>query len=123
MAKIYPALKYRDAPAAVAWLEKAFGFERKMIVPGPGDSVAHAEVGLGEGIVMLGSEREPEPGNPWCAESGIYVAVDDVDAHHERARAAGAEIVMPLRDTDYGAREYTARDCEGRLWSFGTYKP
>jgi uncharacterized glyoxalase superfamily protein PhnB len=54
---------------------------------------------------------------------GIYIALDDIDAHYARAKAAGAEILRPLADTDYGAREYTARDLEGHLWSFGTYWP
>jgi uncharacterized glyoxalase superfamily protein PhnB len=121
-ASIFPALRYRDAPAAVDWLEKAFGFERKMVVDSPDGTVAHAELKFGNGVLMLGSERE-DPGNPWAAEVGIYVAVNDVDAHYARARAAGAEIVRPLQDTDYGAREYSVRDCEGRLWSFGTYRP
>jgi len=71
---------------------------------------------------MLGSERA-KPGNPWAAPSGLYVAVPDIDAHHARAKAAGADIVMPLRETDYGSREYSVRDCEGRLWSFGTHRP
>jgi uncharacterized glyoxalase superfamily protein PhnB len=51
------------------------------------------------------------------------VAVEDVDAHAERAKAAGAEIVRELNDTDYGSREYAARDLEGNVWSFGTYRP
>lgn len=121
-ASIFPALKYRDAPGAADWLEKAFGFERKMVVDGPDGTVAHAELRYGNGVLMFGTLRE-EPGNPWATEPGLYVAVDDIEAHYARARAAGAEIVRPLADTDYGAREYSARDCEGRLWSFGTYRP
>ena len=53
----------------------------------------------------------------------IYLVVDDPDAHYERAVAAGAEIVQPLTDEDYGSRGYTARDPEGNVWSFGTYQP
>lgn len=121
-ASLFPALRYQDAPAAADWLERAFGFERKMIVPGPDGGVAHAELRFGNGLVMFGS-APPDPGNPWTQESGIYAVVDDVEAHYARARAAGAEIVRPLADTGYGSREYTARDCEGRLWSFGTYRP
>jgi uncharacterized glyoxalase superfamily protein PhnB len=55
--------------------------------------------------------------------SSVYLVVSDPDAHHQRATAAGAEIVIPLRDEDYGSRGYTARDPEGNLWSFGTYQP
>jgi uncharacterized glyoxalase superfamily protein PhnB len=122
-ASVFPVLKYRDAPAAAAWLEKAFGFERQMVVPGgDNNTVAHAGMRLGNGIVMFGSERA-DPANPWAAEGGVYVAVDDIDTQYARAQAAGAEIVRPLQATDYGAREYSARDLEGRLWSFGTYRP
>ncbi|HUF02532.1 MAG TPA: VOC family protein [Gaiellaceae bacterium] len=53
----------------------------------------------------------------------MYVIVADVDGHYERARSAGAEIVRELKDTDYGSRGYMARDSEGNLWSFGTYRP
>jgi uncharacterized glyoxalase superfamily protein PhnB len=75
---------------------------------------------------MLGSARPPEENDPWPLQPGVgsaYVVVDDPDAHHERARAAGAEILMGLTDQPYGSREYTARDPEGVLWSFGTYDP
>jgi uncharacterized glyoxalase superfamily protein PhnB len=119
---VIPALKYRDAPAAIAFLSRAFGFEERMAVPGPDGSVAHAELGAGTGVVMLGSRR-PDPANPWAEREGIYVVVDDPDAHCARARAAGAEIVAEPEDKPYGSREYTARDPEGRLWSFGTYRP
>jgi uncharacterized glyoxalase superfamily protein PhnB len=122
---IFPALRYEDGPAAVEWLGKAFGFEKQMVVPGPDGTIAHAQLAFGPGVVMLGSAVE-EPGkpNPWArVKQGIYVYVADVDAHYRRAKAAGAEIVRELQDTDYGAREYSARDPEGHLWSFGTYRP
>jgi uncharacterized glyoxalase superfamily protein PhnB len=77
--------------------------------------IHHAEISLGPGIVMLGQ------GDP--ASHGVYVAVGDADAHYERAKAAGAEIVREIEETDYGSREYTARDPEGHVWSFGTYRP
>ena len=122
-ATLFPALTYKDAPKAVRWLQDAFGFAEKAVYPADDGKIAHAELSFGNGIVMFGSQRN-EPDNPWATNDfGIYVAVDDVDAHHARAEAAGAEIVKPPYDTDYGAREYHARDCEGRLWSFGTYRP
>lgn len=117
-----PVLKYRDAPAAIAFLARAFGFAEATAVPGPDGSVAHAELRVGAGAVMLGSRRT-DPADPWAEADGVYVAVDDPDAHCARARAAGAEIVRGPADTPYGSREYTARDPEGRLWSFGTYRP
>ncbi|MEZ5906755.1 MAG: VOC family protein [Geminicoccaceae bacterium] len=122
-ATLFPAATYGDAPHAVRWLQDAFGFAEKAVYPTDDGGIGHAELSFGNGILMLGSARD-EPGNPWAANPiGIYVVVDDVDAHCARARAAGAEIVIEPRDTDYGSREYSARDCEGRLWSFGTYRP
>jgi uncharacterized glyoxalase superfamily protein PhnB len=122
---IFPALRYRDAPAAIDWLSRAFGFEATLVVDSPGDNVAHAELKLGEDRVMLGSESDgsDERLPHKAGGSSVYVIVADPDAHHERARAASAEIVFEPYDTDYGSREYTARDPEGNFWSFGTYRP
>ena len=121
---VIPALRYRHGSAAIEFLGKAFGFEARFVVPGPApDAVAHAQLVLGTGMIMLGSVRH-DPPNPWdAAAQGIYVYVEDVEAHYVRAKAAGAEIVMELYDTPYGSREYSARDPEGHLWSFGTYDP
>jgi uncharacterized glyoxalase superfamily protein PhnB len=121
---IFPALRYNDAPAAIDWLGRAFGFARHMVVPGPEGTVAHAQLTFGSGMIMLGSARPPDAANPWTTErQGLYVHVEDVDAHYARAKAAGAEIVMALRSTEYGSREYSARDLDGHLWSFGSYLP
>lgn len=115
---VYPFLRYADADAALDWLRRAFGFREVAVHRGDdGDTrpIHHAEVSLGPGIVMFGQgDRD---------DRGIYVAVDDADAHYAQAKAAGAEIVRELEDTDYGSREYTARDPEGNVWSFGTYRP
>ena len=122
-ATLFPACSYQDAPRAVRRLQDAFGFEEKAVYTSDDGTIAHAELRFGNGILMFGSRRD-DPGNPWAeVDVGIYVAVDDVDAHHARATAAGAEIVKAPYATDYGSREYHARDCEGRLWSFGTYRP
>ncbi|MFN2468507.1 MAG: VOC family protein [Gaiellaceae bacterium] len=124
---IYPFLRYDDAPAALDWLERAFGFRRTMEVPGPNGTIAHAQMSFGTGVIMLGSARVEaaveEPEDVLAARHGIYVAVEDADAHCERARAAGVEITREPEDTDYGSREYSARDPEGYHWSFGTYRP
>lgn len=119
-ATLFPFARYRDAATAIEWLCAAFGFETQMVVPGPDGTVAHAELKLGGGVFMLGSEREDEFAG---IRSGVYVWVPDVDAHHERAKAAGAAILRPPADTDYGSREYAARDPEGHIWSFGSYYP
>ena len=132
---IYPCLGYRDAKAAIRWLCEAFGFEQRMVHQGEDREVAHAELSLGPGIIMLGSASDDMTAvdTDAIAAGGeadfsripfaLYVAIEDVDAHCERARAAGAEIVRELNDTDYGSREYAARDLEGNVWSFGTYRP
>jgi uncharacterized glyoxalase superfamily protein PhnB len=121
---VFPALRYRDGTAAIEFLGRAFGFEKHFVVPGESaGTVAHAQLVRGPGMIMLGSGRH-EPPNPWDGVAqGIYVRIDDVDAHCARARAAGTEIVMEPYDTPYGSREYSARDPEGHLWSFGTYDP
>jgi uncharacterized glyoxalase superfamily protein PhnB len=124
---IIPALCYRDARAAIDWLEKAFGFTRIAVHDGPDGSIAHAELKHGNGAIMLGSVRDNElgmaPPDNGKVTQVTYIVVDDPDMHFARAQAAGAEILRPLADTDYGSREYCARDLEGNVWSFGTYRP
>jgi uncharacterized glyoxalase superfamily protein PhnB len=124
MQSIYPVLKYDDAHAAIDFLERAFGFERHAVYDGESGGVAHAELRLGDEFVMLGSTGEGDDRfNQGAGRYSLYVVVDDSDAHHERAKEAGATIERELTDQDYGSREYTARDPEGNLWSFGTYRP
>lgn len=125
---IFPALRYRDANAAIEWLERVFGFAEKAVHRGEDGKVQHAELQLGAGLIMLGqySDEGWMGGNTpdaLASTMSIYIVVADPDAHYERARAAGAEIVREPTDQDYGSREYSARDPEGNLWSFGTYDP
>ena len=119
---IWPTFRYRDAPAAIRFLKEAFGFEEVAVYPGEtDDAVAHAELRWpGGGGIMLGSHRDDDPG--WLPGAGsVYIVTQDVDALHDRAQRAGAKIVRPLRNEDYGSRGFTARDPEGAIWSFGTY--
>ncbi len=123
---VYPALRYHDARAAIDWLCEAFGFTEKEVHEGDAGAIAHAELTVpGGGVVMLSTE--PEEGDPrWGKHAGqgwIYIAIENPDALHDRAVAAGAEVVMGLTDTDYGSRDFSVRDPEGSLWSFGTYAP
>ena len=118
---IFPCLIYEDSHAAIAWLEKAFGFEKHVVYPGPDGTVAHAELKLGAGMVMLGSPKDGPSGRK--APQMIYVAVEDSDSLFHRAKAAGAEVVRELTNTDYGSRDFAVRDPEGNLWNFGTYLP
>lgn len=128
-AGVYPFLRYADAPKALRWLCDAFGFTEEACHPGPKGTIAHAVVRLGEGRVLLSSARPDDilgmktVSEAGAATQGIYVRVPDVDAHFERARSRGADIAYPLTDQDYGSREYGARDPEGNVWSFGTYRP
>jgi uncharacterized glyoxalase superfamily protein PhnB len=123
MTTFYPSLRYEDAPAAIDWLEKAFGFERKEVFESDDGGIAHAELRYGDGMVMMGSERDDGWGSR-VGRSWVYVAVEgDIDAHFERARGAGAEVVREPEDQAYGSRDYSVRDLEGNLWSFGTYRP
>jgi len=121
---IFPALHYRDPDAALEWLKRAFGFEEKAVYRDEHGRIQHAELRLGDGIVMFGGvpadTARPDGDQPPVT---IYAVVSDPDAHYERARAAGAEIVRELTDQPYGSREYGARDLEGNGWSFGTYDP
>jgi uncharacterized glyoxalase superfamily protein PhnB len=128
---VIPAMRYRDANAAIEWFCKAFGSEKHLVVPGENGTVAHAQLTFGNGMIMLGSAREDEFGQwvkPPTEIGGIgtqsaYVIVEDADAHCARAKAAGAEIVMEVEDQDYGGRLYSCLDPQGHLWSFGTYDP
>ena len=127
MQTIFPILRYHDARGAIRSLCAAFGFVEVFSVPEAGPFVRHAQLSLGTNVVMLGSVRPGEclgsPGTTGIATQALSVYVEDVDAHFERARAAGAEITSPPRDTDFGSREYHVRDLEGHPWTFGTYLP
>jgi uncharacterized glyoxalase superfamily protein PhnB len=119
---VWPALRYRDARAAIRFLIDAFGFE-ELVVYGEGDRVDHAELHWPQGGgIMLGSAREDSSISSLPTGTGaIYLVTDDPDRLYARAKAAGAEITRELTDTDYGSRDFGARDPEGVLWSFGTY--
>jgi uncharacterized glyoxalase superfamily protein PhnB len=124
MQSIYPTFKYQDAPAGIDFLERAFGFQRHAVHEGDGGAIAHAELRFGDEVVMLGSVGGGDPRLDSSAGHGtVYLAVEDVDSLHDAAVAAGAEIMRPLADQDYGSREFSARDPEGNIWSFGTYRP
>ncbi|AJE86406.1 MULTISPECIES: VOC family protein [Streptomyces] len=125
-ASIYPTLLYADAKAAIAQLKEAFGFTELSVYEDEDGTVLHAELAQGNGAVMLGSKGRGgafDTAMRNAGPAGVYIVVDEVDAHHARAAARGAEILMPPTDQDYGSRDYMARDLEGNVWSFGTYAP
>jgi uncharacterized glyoxalase superfamily protein PhnB len=115
--QVWPTLRARDAQALIRFLVEAFGFE-ETVVYADGDVVHHAQLSWPEGGgIMLGSGGDGQFG-----AFSAYVVTDQLDALHARARAAGAEIISPPHDTDYGSRDFAARDPEGNRWSFGTYR-
>jgi len=122
--QVWPTLRARDARALTRFLVEAFGF-RETVTYGEGDVVQHSELAWPEGGgVMLGSVRET-PDDAWPIPPGpfgAYVVTDHPDELCARAKAAGAEIVDDPHDTDYGSRDFAARDPEGNRWSFGTYR-
>ena len=125
---VIPGLRYQDAKAAIAFLVDAFGFEPGLVVEGEGDIIEHGQLIHGAGMVMLGSTRDDEYSRLVGSDTsptatGVYVIVEDVAAHAEQARAAGAEILIEPAEQDYGGSNYTARDPEGHIWNFGSYNP
>lgn len=131
IATIIPTMRYHDAPAAIEWLCSTFGFEKQLVVPGDDGRIAHAQLTLGNGMVMLGSAADdgygalvkpPEDRDSACTQSP-YVVVNDIDAVHDRAVKTGAKIEMELTEEDYGGKDFSCRDPEGHLWNFGSYDP
>ena len=119
---VFPVYRYANAPETMAWLGRAFGFTVQADYRTPDGLVAHAELRRGATVFGISSRTPVTKDNPWSeVRSGVYVRVDDADAAYARARAAGADVAIALRDTSYGSREFSLRDHEGRLWSLGTY--
>jgi uncharacterized glyoxalase superfamily protein PhnB len=129
-ATIIPCLLYRDASAAVAWLCDTFGFEKRVAYEGEGGAIMHAELTFGNGMIMVGTAnatpygrliKQPEQIDRLETQSP-YVIVADVDVVYQKAKAAGAEMVIDIKSEEYG-RGFTCRDPEGHLWSIGDYDP
>jgi PhnB protein len=120
-----PCLTVKDPDAAVAFYEKAFGFEKRFSMPGPDGRTAHAEVAWRDCLVMLGPESATEPCKSPATSgvrpsSSLYLYCDDVDALFQRAKAAGARVEAPPQDMFWGDRVCTLIDPDGYRWSFGT---
>ena len=128
---IIPTMRYRDAQAAIEWLGRAFGFEKHLVVPGKDGAIDHAQLVLGEAMIMLGSFRGNEyeskvrtPGDVggFCTQSA-YLVVEDPEAIYASAKAAGAEIYQEMQEPDYGGKLFACLDPEGQIWNFGSYDP
>ncbi|MEM9173960.1 MAG: VOC family protein [Myxococcota bacterium] len=121
--RVTPYLLYEDVGAALTFLSSAFGFAERMRIPNPDGSVGHAEAELADGVIMLGCPGADYQNPKHCGHSTsqVYVYVDDVDAHFEQARAAGAIILEEPADQFYGDRRYGATDPEGHVWYFAQH--
>jgi uncharacterized glyoxalase superfamily protein PhnB len=127
---VIPTLRYRDARRMVSWLCDVFGFARHAVYEDGQGGIAHAQLTLGSGMIMLGSARDDEFGRLQATPAALggttqspYIVVSDADEVYRRAKAAGAEIVIEIKDEDYGGRVFSCRDPEGHLWNIGTYDP
>ncbi len=129
---VIPGMAYRDAPKAIEWLCNVFGFESHAVYPGAEEnSIMHAELRLGGGMIMLGSVKDndyaryrKQPDEIGGAETrSSYLVVADADSVYSRAKAAGAEVLFDIEDKPYGGRGFTCRDPEGHIWDVGTYDP
>ena len=117
------AVFYRDPMAALEWLEHAFGFDRSMVITAPDGGAVHIEMRHGGGRLMIGSRWADHIASPADVDGkntqSVHVQLDqDLDAHCERARGAGAAIVQEPENQFYGDRTYRARDPEGHVWTF-----
>lgn len=126
---VIPTLRYRDAPAAIEYLQNVLGFEVVMVVDGADNHIDHAQLRHGTGMVMLSSVLENDfqqavaDGRDPTGTGAVYVVVEDPYEHAEKARSFGADIVMEPEEQDYGGAVYTLKDHEGNIWSFGSYNP
>jgi uncharacterized glyoxalase superfamily protein PhnB len=122
--RIIPYLAYRDAPAALDFLTRAFGFEERFRYPMPDGTIGHAELSYRGSVLMLATAWDAggmaSPRELPAVHGQVFCWVDDVDAHHARARAAGATILGAPQDQPYGDRSYRALDPEGHRWIFST---
>jgi len=124
---IYLSLTYQDAPAAIDWLCRVFGFQKRLVVPGPEGTVMHSELSFGSGVIMVSSPRPDQgrfsPTTLAGTSIGISVYSEDPKLHYATAKAAGAKIVAELKEEEYGSLGYMAEDPEGYRWYFATYRP
>lgn len=127
---IIPTMRYEDAPGMIDWLCDNFGFSRHLVIDDGQGGIAHAQLRLGDAMIMFGSARDDEFGAHQSTARSVgrttqsaYVIVEDVDGICKKARDAGARIVMEPKDEDYGGRAFSCLDPEGQLWNFGSYSP
>ena len=127
---VVPCLRYRDTPAIIEWLRSNFGFEQRLVIPGRNGEISHAELTLGDGMVMIGTHADDAygqllrtPEQAGGLTQTIWIRVDDADTVYSRVVESGAAIVMKIDDVPQGGRAFACRDPEGHLWQVGTYDP
>ena len=126
-----PAIRYADANQAIEWLKTTLGFTEKAVFRDPSGAVAHAELLLGNGMVMIGTAGQNKETAPWFVlpkaaggvTASVYLIVPDCEPAYASAKAAGAEILQELQSKEYGGKAFIVRDPEGNIWSLGEYNP
>ena len=126
MPRITPNIFYDDLAAALEFLEKSFGFETRMSLKGEAGAITHAEMNVQDSVIMMSPASDNDSWESPSSRGGsvsqsLYIYVDDVDAHHGRARTAGARIESELEDMFWGDRTYVALDPEGHRWTFAQH--
>jgi PhnB protein len=123
MPRISPYLYYEDVARALDWLSRAFGLRERMRMPGADGAIVHAEMELADGVVMMGhpGAEYRNPRRLGAVTQSLYVYVDDVDRHCERAKECGAKVFEEPADQFYGDRRYAAEDPEGHHWYFAQH--
>ncbi|MEK1907275.1 MAG: VOC family protein [Pseudomonas sp.] len=127
---LIPCVLYRDAPAAITWLCRVFGFHEQLRVSAGNGLIEHAQLIHGSGMLMLGSLKDNDYGRQMREPrvvggntQSLYLVVEDTDAVYARVQQAGGEILIPIKDEEYGGRGFTCHDLEGHVWSVGSYQP
>ena len=131
-AQIIPSIRYRDCPSAITWLCDVFDFEEYLTVPSHSGEILHAQSVYNDCMIMLGSAHEGDAFGKLNSSpmelagqntASIYMVVANIDAHYQKTIDKGTEIILDIKDEEYGGRGYTCKDIEGHLWNFGTYNP
>ncbi|MEP2937209.1 MAG: VOC family protein [Gilvibacter sp.] len=128
---IIPTIHYKNAKSAIEWLCAAFGFEKRLVVPGEDNTIIHAQLTYRNSMLMVSSENDNEYGKLVKAPNSLngintqapFIIVEKIDAHYKNAIAKGAEVLLENKDQAYGGRGYTCKDIEGHIWNFGSYDP